>query len=89
MIRCIAIDLDDTLLQDDLSISATNQTAIQQALDRGIKIVLASGRMAASMLPYARQLRLNLPLIAYNGAMVQEARSGKQYITSRFRANWL
>jgi Cof subfamily protein (haloacid dehalogenase superfamily) len=71
------MDLDDTLLRDDLSISAENQNAIQKALDRGIKIVLASGRMVASMHSYAVKLGLDMPLIAYNGAMVQEAVSGE------------
>lgn len=77
MIRCIAMDLDDTLLRDDLSISTENQNAIHQALDRGIKIVLASGRMVASMHSYAVELGIDMPLIAYNGAMVQEAVSGE------------
>lgn len=77
MIRCIAMDLDDTLLGDDLSISVENQTAIQNALDRGVKIVLASGRMVASMHSYAVTLGLDMPLIAYNGAMVREAVSGE------------
>jgi Cof subfamily protein (haloacid dehalogenase superfamily) len=71
------MDLDDTLLLDDLTISNENQDAIQHALDRGIKIVLASGRMVASMQSYAETLRLDMPLIAYNGAMVQEAISGE------------
>jgi Cof subfamily protein (haloacid dehalogenase superfamily) len=77
MIRCIAMDLDDTLLRDDLTISAENQNAIQSALNRGIKIVLASGRMVASMHSYAVKLGLDMPLIAYNGAMVREAVSGE------------
>ena len=77
MIRCIAMDLDDTLLRDDLSISTENQNAIQSALDRGVKIVLASGRMVASMQSYAETLGLDMPLIAYNGAMVREAVSGE------------
>lgn len=77
MIRCLAMDLDDTLLRDDLSISAENQRAIQQALDRGVKIVLASGRMVASMHSYAQKLGLDMPLIAYNGAMIQEAMTGE------------
>jgi Cof subfamily protein (haloacid dehalogenase superfamily) len=72
------MDLDDTLLQDDLSISPQNQIAIQKAIQQGIKIVLASGRMVESMLPYAGKLGLDVPLIAYNGAVVQEALSGKR-----------
>ena len=77
MIRCIAMDLDDTLLSDDLSISHTNELAIKEALQRGVKIILASGRMIVSMRPYAQKLKLDLPLISYNGAIISAALSGE------------
>lgn len=77
MIRCIAMDLDDTLLGSDLRISEKNQSAIRIAVEKGIKVLLASGRMVQSMKPYARALELDVPLIAYNGAIIQEAVSGQ------------
>lgn len=77
MIRCIAIDLDDTLLDKNLNISEENFSAIQKAIKVGVKVLLASGRMVQSMRPYAQKLQLNVPLIAYNGAIIQEAVSGK------------
>ncbi len=77
MIKCIAMDLDDTLLSSDLTISAENQGAIGRAVKAGIKVLLASGRMVQSMKPYAEQLHLDVPLIAYNGAIIQEAFSGE------------
>ena len=77
MIRCIAIDLDDTLLGSDLKISAENKQAIRRAIAAGVKVLLASGRMVQSMRPYAEELKLDVPLIAYNGAIIQEAISGK------------
>lgn len=77
MIRCIAMDLDDTLLTSDLTISAQNQAAIRKAVEKGVKVLLASGRMVQSMKPYAQMLNLDVPLIAYNGAIIQEAVSGE------------
>ncbi len=77
MIRCIAIDLDDTLLRSDLTISTEDKTAIQRAIRQGVKVLLASGRMIQSMRPYVRELELDVPVIAYNGAIIQEALSGK------------
>jgi Cof subfamily protein (haloacid dehalogenase superfamily) len=77
LIRCIAMDLDDTLLSSDLSISEANHAAIRKAVGMGIKVMLASGRMAQSMKPYATSLELDVPLIAYNGAIIQEAVSGQ------------
>jgi Cof subfamily protein (haloacid dehalogenase superfamily) len=77
MIRCIAIDLDDTLLQTDLTIAPEDRAAISRAVASGIKVLLASGRMVQSMRPYAVELGLDVPLIAYNGAIIQETISGK------------
>jgi len=76
MIRCIGIDLDDTLLNSDLEISVENRLAIQTAIQQGVKILLASGRMVQSMRPYALEMGLQLPLIAYNGAIIQESSVG-------------
>ncbi len=77
MIKCIAMDLDDTLLRDDLTISKENREAIDQARSKGIEIVLASGRMVKSMQPFAEKLGLTGALIAYNGAVVGEIETEK------------
>ncbi|MEG6523037.1 Cof-type HAD-IIB family hydrolase [Desulfotomaculum sp. 1211_IL3151] len=70
--KLIAIDLDDTLLNTNLTISPRNKEYIQRAKDAGIHITLATGRMYCSALPYAKELGLNLPLITYQGALVKE-----------------
>jgi len=72
-IKLIAIDLDDTLLRNDLTISSRARNAIRRAADAGVKVTLATGRMYASALPFARELNLNLPLITYQGALVKYA----------------
>jgi len=72
-VKLIAIDLDDTLLRTDLTISARAKKAITSAAGRGISVTLATGRMYASALPYAIDLGLNLPLITYQGALVKYA----------------
>lgn len=63
--------MDDTLLNDDKKISAENAAAIRQATRAGILVLLATGRMYESVLPYALQLHMNVPLICYNGALVK------------------
>lgn len=77
MIRCVGIDLDDTLLRTDRTISPIDKAAIKKAVERGIKVLLASGRMVQSMGPYIRELGLEVPVIAYNGAIIQEVLSGQ------------
>ena len=72
-IKLIAIDLDDTLLRNDLTISPRAKKAIKRAAEAGTAVTLATGRMYASALPFARDLKLNLPLITYQGALVKYA----------------
>lgn len=74
----LALDLDDTLLHSDLSISAANREALRAAHRGGAKIVLASGRSIFSMERYAVELGLDGPddyLIASNGAEIIETAS--------------
>ncbi|HWR12837.1 MAG TPA: Cof-type HAD-IIB family hydrolase [Rectinemataceae bacterium] len=79
-IKLIALDLDDTLLKSDLSISETNRLAVQEAEKEGIELVLASGRSYFAMRKYIDFLGLGRPgnfLICSNGAEILEAESGK------------
>jgi Cof subfamily protein (haloacid dehalogenase superfamily) len=74
-IQLVAIDLDDTLLRKDLTISPANHAAIQSIRQRGIRVVLASGRTMYSMKPYAAALGLTGPgeyIICSNGAEIIE-----------------
>lgn len=75
--RLIAVDLDDTLLASDLTIPEPTKQAVRKVFAGGVAVVVATGRMFRSALPYARELGLNLPLITYNGALVKEATTGE------------
>ena len=76
-IKLVATDLDDTLLRDDLTLSPRVIEAIRQAKEQGVYVTFATGRMPVSARPYAEQLGLDVPIITYNGAMIQEAISHK------------
>jgi Cof subfamily protein (haloacid dehalogenase superfamily) len=79
-IDIIAIDLDDTLLRADLSISEGNKAALGLARDAGIHVVLASGRNIHSMRAYAAELGLLGPgdyMICSNGAEIVHSASGR------------
>ena len=43
-VKLIALDLDDTLLDDNRQISDENVKALQECASRGIYVVLCSGR---------------------------------------------
>lgn len=75
-IRLVAMDLDDTLLRDDWTISPRVVKAIQKAQAQGVKMTIATGRTPISARPYAEQLGLDVPVITYHGAMIQQVLSG-------------
>lgn len=74
-IKLVAIDVDDTLITADLRIPESARSTIGKALDHGIGITLATGRMFQAVLPYARLLGLRLPMISYNGALMKDPES--------------
>lgn len=76
--KLLALDLDDTLLNENNEISPRNREAILEATRRGVTVTLATGRMFRSALPYAEELGLNVPLITYHGAMVKTARTKEE-----------
>lgn len=73
MIKLVAIDLDDTLLNKDVAISSKNIEAINRIRAAGVTVCIATGRMYHSAVPYAKQLQLpsDQILICYNGAMAR------------------
>ena len=75
--RLIAIDLDGTLVNKEGDISHCSKEAIQRALDRGMKVTLATGRMYQPSARYAKELGLSTPVICYQGALVRELESEK------------
>jgi Cof subfamily protein (haloacid dehalogenase superfamily) len=78
--RLAAIDIDDTLLGPDGEISAANAAAVAALRERGVRVVLASGRNHASMLRFHRELGLgDGPLVSNHGAVVEEAVGGERW----------
>jgi len=76
--KLLALDLDDTLLNEEFTISEKNREAIHKAIQKGVTVTLATGRMFRSTLPYAELLELDVPLITYHGALVKTARSQEE-----------
>ncbi len=75
MIKLVALDLDDTLLDSELKISPETARAVSAAVEQGVTVTLATGRMYSSARPYALELGLDVPLITYQGALVKTSRS--------------
>lgn len=71
--KLIAIDMDDTLLNEELEISEENLEAISHAHRKGIKVILCTGRPTDSVVKYLNRypiLRQQDYFIAFNGAVI-------------------
>ncbi len=79
-IKLIALDIDDTLVNSAGKLEGATIAAIQKAKDRGIKVVLTTGRPLKSTEKLLNQLKLNDAndqyVINYHGTLIQTT-SGK------------
>ena len=73
-IGLIALDLDGTLIGDDLVLPPRTVAAIAAARERGVAVSIVTGRMTTSAMPYARELGLIDPIVAFQGALVRAMR---------------
>ena len=60
-IGLIALDLDGTLVGDDLVLGERTTAAIRAAIRRGVSVSIVTGRMTTSALRFARQLSTHRP----------------------------
>lgn len=68
--KLVAIDMDGTLLNSKNEVSERTKMSIEKAKDKGIYIVLATGRILKSALQYSTDLKIGNPIIACNGAII-------------------
>ena len=82
-IKLIAFDLDDTLLNDERQISDENVVALRECAEKGIYIVLCSGRAEDAILPFVRRLEIagsqaGRFIIAINGCSIFDLHKRQQ-----------
>jgi Cof subfamily protein (haloacid dehalogenase superfamily) len=76
-IRLLALDIDGTLVGDNLALRDRTIAAVHAAVQRGVSVSLVTGRMATSAGDFANVLGLTEPIVAAQGAVIREApRSG-------------
>ena len=76
--KMLVLDLDDTLLTDDHTISNENAAMLSKAQELGVFIILASGRPTPAMTAFAKELHLdNSYMISYNGAVITDLKEDK------------
>ena len=91
MFKLVAVDLDGTLLDDRKLIPSENIAAIRKIKDRGVKIVIATGRPIAVIKKIIAQLGIDSDdyCVALNGVLVQNLRSEEVICSSGFSGELL
>lgn len=67
--RLVAVDVDGTLLRSDGTVSTRTRQALAQAVERGLTLVVATGRRRQRSLPITDQLELPHYLVCSQGAV--------------------
>ena len=77
-VKLFVSDLDGTMLPSGDIVSSENIAAVQCAVRAGVTVTIATGRMFEAALPVAEALGVDVPIIAYNGALIKNP-SGRIY----------
>jgi Cof subfamily protein (haloacid dehalogenase superfamily) len=87
--KMIVLDMDDTLLQDDHTISPRTKQALMDAQEQGVKVVLASGRPTFAMYDTAEELKLKEYgsfILSFNGAKIINCQTNEELFSSTLPA---
>lgn len=79
--KAIALDLDGTLTDSNKKVSQKNKDCIAKAIEKGVKVILASGRPVFGITPVADELQLQEKggyILACNGGCIIDCKTGKQ-----------
>lgn len=83
--KMIVLDLDDTLLCEDQTISPRTKQALMSAQQQGVKVVLASGRPTFGMVQIAEELQLanyGSFILSFNGGKVINCTTKEEIFSS-------
>ncbi|KNY26996.1 Cof-type HAD-IIB family hydrolase [Pseudobacteroides cellulosolvens] len=77
MSKLIFIDLDGTLLSSDKRVSKENRDAIRNAEQKGLKVIICTGKVFKSAKRFAHEIGIKGPLISCNGAEIRDIATEK------------
>lgn len=77
MYKLVAIDLDGTMLNSYGIVTENTKNAIKDAINKGIEIIIASGRPIDSIKTIAKEIGSEKYFIAGNGALIYDIKNDK------------
>ena len=72
MIKMVATDIDGTILKWDFGFTPEAKDCIRKLTERGVKVVLVTGRMHKAATFLADELGLDTPIVSYQGGMIKD-----------------
>lgn len=88
--KLIAVDIDDTLLNRNKEITPKTKDALIKAQEKGVKVVVASGRLPYGVKPYAQMLKVlenDGYYMGFNGGAILNSKGEiieKTYLESKY-----
>ena len=82
-IKVLALDLDGTLTNDQKIVTPRTRAALDAAIEKGVTLVLASGRPTAGITPLAKDLGLDKKggcILSYNGGKIVDCTTGETLV---------
>ena len=76
-IKLLVLDIDGTVAGESNTVNESVQQAIASAMAQDIQVAIATGRMYHSALRFHSRVGSQLPLLAYNGAWIQNPLTGE------------
>lgn len=76
-IKLLVLDIDGTIAGESNQISQAVKQAIKAVQAKGVKVAIATGRMYCSALRFHQDINSDLPLMAYQGALIKDPATEK------------
>ncbi len=83
MIKLLVLDIDGTIIKKDFTYSKVLHEKLLELQNKGIKVVIATGRMHDGAVPLVKELGLNTPIISYQGSMVRNWKENNNILYSK------
>lgn len=78
-IRLLVLDIDGTIAGKSNDIREPVKQAIRKVQAKGIQVAIATGRMYCSALRFHQEINSTLPMLAYQGAWIQDPATQKMH----------
>lgn len=78
-IRLLVLDIDGTIAGQSNDVREPVKQAIRSAQTKGVQVAIATGRMYCSALRFYHEVGSTLPLLAYQGAWIQDPATQQLY----------